>query len=75
MQVGDVIENEFLTPGEGRDWELGVIAEPTDEYGYYKVARIGKDAEGYYWTNQWELREASQLRLATIKLNDTGLEL
>lgn len=75
LNIGDVIENEFLTPGEGRDWELGVVVEENHTEDTYKVARIGKDQEGYYWTNQWEIRPINRLRLTDIKLKDTGLQL
>lgn len=74
LNIGDVVENEFLTPGEGRDWELGVVVEDMGE-DRYKVARIGKDGEGYYWTNQWEIRPINKLRLTDIELKDTGLKL
>ena len=74
LKIGDVIENEFLTPGEGRDWELGVVVENMGE-DRYKVARIGKNKEGYYWTNQWEIRPIERIKLTDIKLKDTGLKL
>jgi len=74
FKVGSVVENEFVTPSEGgRDWELGVIVERLKER--FKVARIGKDKSGYYWTNQWEIRSAEQLRETSITLEETGLEL
>jgi hypothetical protein len=73
FNIGDVVENEFLTPGEDRDWELGVVIELVEDR--CKVARIGRDKEGYYWTNQWEIRSADRLRKAHVSLADTGLEL